>query len=129
MLLAMSLWGTWGFAPAALAAGPEQVPQRPAASATIEQTTGLRHVRDIWQSALSQAGPFRIGRLSVGSLLITHRQYTINGERTIVPGHIGVITNVDDSLSFIHASPIAGKVEERPLKTLQTIVGCVEVVN
>lgn len=42
MLLAMSLWGTWGFAPAALAAGPEQVPQRPAASATIEQTTGMR---------------------------------------------------------------------------------------
>jgi len=48
VLLAMSLWGTWGFTPAALAAGgPEQgpqrqVPQKPAASATIEQTTGMR---------------------------------------------------------------------------------------
>ena len=43
MLLAMSLWGTWGFTPAVLAAGgPEQVPQKPVASATIEQTTGMR---------------------------------------------------------------------------------------
>ena len=43
MLLAMSLWGTWGFTPAAHAAGgPEQVPPKPAASATIGQTTGMR---------------------------------------------------------------------------------------
>ena len=43
MLLAMSLWGTWGFTPAALAAGgPEPVSRNPAASTTIEQTTGMR---------------------------------------------------------------------------------------
>jgi len=81
VLLAMSLWGTWGFTPAALAAGPEQVPQRPvtqrpAASATIEQTTGIRAqlADNSWQQTAILAA--RQGMGAVGLLAKRTRRQT-----------------------------------------------------
>lgn len=69
MLLTMSLWGTWGLTPAALAAGePRQVPQRPAASATIEQATGMRAqlADDSWQQRAILAVRQAVGVIVAG---------------------------------------------------------------
>lgn len=83
---------------------------------------GLRHVRDIWQAALSDTPPFRLSELAVGSLAVTARTYTIGGGRVIMPGHVGIITD-RESLTLLHANPAAGVVEERPIRDIQTILG------
>jgi hypothetical protein len=69
LLLAVSLWGTWGLIPAALAAGgPEQVPQRSAASATFEQSTGMRAqlVDNSWQQTAILAVRQAVGVIVAG---------------------------------------------------------------
>lgn len=70
MLLAMSLWGTWGLTPAALAAagGPEQVPQKPAVSASIGQTTGMRAqlADNSWQETAILAVRQAMGVIAAG---------------------------------------------------------------
>ena len=69
MLLTMSLWGAWGLTPAALAAGgPERSPQKPAASATLEQTTGERaQLADTsWQQMAILAARQAMGVIAAG---------------------------------------------------------------
>jgi hypothetical protein len=86
-----------------------------------------RHVRDIWQATTTAAEPFNVAELAVGRLLVAKRQYAIHGEPTVVPGHVGIITALGDMPTFIHASPVTGRVEERPLKRLSTIIGSIAV--
>jgi hypothetical protein len=83
-------------------------------------------VRDIWGAALAGRYPFRIAELSVGALVVTHRTYTIQNERVVIPGHIGIITDLEE-MRFLHASPSAGFVEEIPLRDVHAILGAIAV--
>jgi len=94
--------------------------------ADITQFNDVRHVREMWESAAKEKHPFLLGEFAVGNLLVTARTYSINGELTAIAGHVGIITNVDVP-SFIHASAEAGRVEERPLRTLSTVLGCIAI--
>jgi hypothetical protein len=97
-------------------------------TAVTDQTEGLRHVRDIWQAAQTGRPSFDLAELAVGTLLITRRIHTIGGEAIEVPGHVGIVTDTAGEIpSFIHAQAGAGKVEERPLLTLDTMLGCIAV--
>jgi hypothetical protein len=81
---------------------------------------GLRHVRDMWEAA--QAGEYSLTTTTCapGSIIVTERVYDF-GRR---PGHIGIITSLATELpTFIHASPSAARVEERPLLRLDTTLG------
>lgn len=68
MLLTMALWGTWGLTPAALAAGPEQVPPRPAVSVSPMQTTGMRAqlADNAWQQTAILAWRQAVGVITAG---------------------------------------------------------------
>ena len=66
--------------------------------------------------------------VSVGSLLVTGRYYLIGAQTEYVPGHIGIVTGIErGEISFLHASPRAGLVEERPLMTTATMMGSITV--
>lgn len=92
-----------------------------------ELAANTRHVRDIWQSAQAEDPFFNVGELAVGSLLITERRYSFDGLIFTIPGHVGIISVLGDLPSFIHANPQAGMVEERPLRALDTVLGCVAI--
>jgi hypothetical protein len=87
----------------------------------------MRHVRDLWSAAYAEDQPFQFATPAIGNLLVTRREYTIRGEATTVPGHIGIITALGEMPTFIHASPVCGKVEERPLRRLNTILGSIAI--
>lgn len=79
----------------------------------------------MWQAS-QEDGLFTPAAISEGSLLVTARRYDIGGESRVVPGHIGVVTYAQgDDIRFVHASAPAGLVEERPLRTLDTILGAI----
>lgn len=84
--------------------------------------TSIRHVRDIWQAALAGTSLLRVTELAVGTLAVTAHTYTVRGERVTIPGHIGIITDLEN-LKLLHANPSAGVVEERPLGSVNTILG------
>lgn len=85
----------------------------------------LRHVRDMWQA--SQDGELLMRTtITEGSILVTSRRYDLHGEEVRVPGHIGIVTYAQpDEVHYVHASAEAGAVEERPLRTLDTILGAI----
>lgn len=94
-----------------------------------------RHVRDIWNQAQAQTptgagdgGAFAPCELSIGALIVPRRFYDIGNKHVEVPGHIGIITEVSGKMPvFIHAQAGEGlgKVEERPLRRLDTLLGYV----
>lgn len=90
----------------------------------------MRHVRDIWKSAQNGGNGFKNTGQQIGNLLVTRRSYTTNGVITNYPGHIGIITELTgEQITWIHASPPAGLVEERSLRTLSTILGSITVTK
>ncbi len=90
----------------------------------IRWSPDARHVRDMWQNAQENTNGFREGHLALGALIVWSRNYTINGSRLSIPGHIGIITAVEeDRVHYIHASPSLGLVEERQRKTNVNTMG------
>jgi hypothetical protein len=86
----------------------------------------LRHVRDMWRAAYcEQDDTFDMAELAVGALLVTRRRYDIGGESTIIPGHIGIITDAGGGLGIIHTNLRRGRVEETALPPLDTALECV----
>ena len=89
----------------------------------------LRHVRDMWSDAIQAQTAFRISQLAVGAVVVTKRQYEIRGQSRYVPGHIGIVTAVSgNQIDFIHANPSVGYVEERPIRTLETLLGYISLI-
>jgi len=93
-----------------------------------EYANKARHVRDIWVA--NRLGELDIlsSEIKVGSLLVTRRHYNLDNERQCVPGHVGIVTRNDGEVVWIHASAPAGKVEERSLKSLRTVLGAKAVI-
>lgn len=87
----------------------------------------FRHVRDFWRAASGGDDRLHVAKLAIGNLVVTRRHYTIDGKLTAVPGHIGIVTHLDTMPSLIHASPRSGYVEERPLRALDTLLGCIAI--
>lgn len=95
---------------------------------TTDWPADLRHVRDLWSLAPASNGTHEAPQLTVGSLAIMKRQYDIAGQRQVVPGHIGIISDIShEAVTFIHANPEKGVVEERPLRTLTTLMGAMSL--
>lgn len=88
---------------------------------TIE-TDGLRHVRDMWRSAEEHTAYMRAS-LAVGVLAVMRRRYMIDGIPTEIPGHIGVVSSVEDEVTIIHANPRNGKVEQSILRDQTNVMG------
>ena len=85
----------------------------------------LRHVRDMWQASQDSELLTRIPIVE-GSILVTSRAYDLEGEKVRVPGHVGIVTYAQaDEVHYVHASAKSGVVEERPLRTLDTILGAI----
>ena len=79
----------------------------------------------MWREAhnLDHAG-LRMAQCAVGALVVTSKEYTIRGEPTVIPGHIGIVTRISgDGIDFIHANPKTGKVEEAPMHPHAPVLG------
>jgi hypothetical protein len=82
----------------------------------------------MWANAENGTESFLRAGIAIGTLLVTSRRYTLDGEWQYVPGHIGIVTATEgDAISFVHANANAGVVEERPLTTRATILGSLTV--
>lgn len=81
-------------------------------------------MREIWSSATSDQSPFSEAEFAAGNLIVLRHSYTIGNQTVATPGHIGIITDAQRQ-TFIHASTVAGKVEERPLRSFNAMLGCV----
>lgn len=91
---------------------------------------GLRHVRDIWSDANHSQARFKIGHLAVGAFVVTKRQYEIQGQSLSIAGHVAIVTSLSsDRIDIIHANPSVGCVEERPIRTLETVLGYVSLTD
>lgn len=107
---------------------------------SICQTAGLepknwplemRHVRDMWQAAEGGDQGLAISQqIEPGSLLVTPRKWLVGGVQQKMPGHIGIVSRVeDDEVWFIHANPKAGLVEEVQLKDTDNVIGAMVMTN
>jgi hypothetical protein len=94
--------------------------------APLTQISDIRHVRDMWDAALSATYPFQAIEPTAGALIVMRRNYKIRDKTVSIAGHIGILTDAE-SLTFIHASPATGRVEERPLRTTQSLLGGIAV--
>ena len=87
---------------------------------------GYRHVRDAWQHAL-QVGDImsQLDGPHEGTLPVFYRRYTIHGSSQVVPAHIGVVSGMsaDGDITYIHANPRRGIVEQVQLHTTDRLLG------
>jgi hypothetical protein len=66
--------------------------------------------------------------LAIGAFLVTPRNYILDGEPRVIPGHIGIITDIDRrGVGYIQASADTGRVEEGLLGTHSAILGYVQM--
>jgi cell wall-associated NlpC family hydrolase len=91
-----------------------------------QPSSGIRHVRDMWEAAKTTTYPFRLVEPADGTLIVMRRSYKIRNETVSIPGHIGILTSTEN-MTFLHASPAVGRVEERPLRTTSTILGGIAI--
>lgn len=89
------------------------------------QAKGARHVRDMWRLAEQGEGLFAAASEHDGHILVTSRCYTLHGQPTVVPGHVGFVTRGQGEATFIHADPLRGSVQEIPLAAAHSALGYV----
>lgn len=96
-----------------------------------ESWQGPRHVRDFWRAANKETSGLTASAAVAGALLVTPRMYTLAGELQVVPGHIGIITQIDDDkpIRWIHANPQAGKVEETVVLSSGVPLGAISLTG
>lgn len=99
----------------------------------------LRHVRQwwaasqrneaglqlLWEREPGLANEALVGRCAVGDLLIMRRKWgDYDGA-----GHIGLVTGktAEDTPVLLHAASVTGRVVERPMRTLDTVMGAIAV--
>ncbi|MDQ5972259.1 MAG: hypothetical protein QG553_418 [Patescibacteria group bacterium] len=86
----------------------------------------LRHVRDMWGDSQVEATAFEPAPVERGSLLVMRRKHTVDDMTYVVPGHIGVVTQVFRSGAYyIHANAPEGKVIESRLMTFSGVYGTI----
>jgi hypothetical protein len=80
---------------------------------TTDWPAETRHVRDMWDAAENE-GIFEKAQLVPGALIVTDSTYTLSAGRRRLPGHIGIITDMNaDEVEYIHANPRSRLVETR----------------
>lgn len=88
-----------------------------------------RHVRDLWNAANGLDDAFELTSLAPGTLLVSARSYLVNNVTEILPGHIGIVTEVYDGKAvYIHASS-PWLVAEEPVKNMVKRLGNITVHN
>ena len=63
----------------------------------------------------------------VGSLVVFRRKYIIKNEKTVIPGHIGIITKTKGGIDVIHANIKSGRVAEEPIERIGAPMGCLAI--
>lgn len=87
----------------------------------------LRHVRDMWDDAQTEATAFEPTPMEPGALVVLRRRHPVADTTYVVPGHIGVVTQVFRSGAYyIHASAHPeGRVAMSRLMTFSGVYGTI----
>lgn len=80
----------------------------------------------MWQLA-EQQNALRVADFAVGSLIVFRRNYTIKNKKTVIPGHIGIVTKTKGGIDVIHANIKSGRVEEEPIERIGAPMGCLAI--